>query len=510
MTYSDLDDFFNIKRRPIYDFSEAIIKNIERTYTYAHAKNTHGYSESNEYYDALSFFHTQLYKNPFKTFMELDGFQYKRTKGTLDRYGIPYTEKQERRARIYFEVTEKMNKQRSDVISQFITDEDLEGTGIVKLHDDGFQLTTQETIWLARRIKSLPINKRTKNIIYKDKLSSQLLNSKEQMKALTNSLENQISILIGGAGTGKSFVTSSIIDQLMENGLQVAILAPTHKAREALQSKLKRGEVTTVHKFVHQPVDCQAIVVDEAGMLSTPLLYSLLENYEDQQLIFVGDKNQLPPIEYGRPFEYMQERFKTVEIKKNHRSESADIISLGREVLGQPTNANMPIQNIEVVANANEAFKKGAEVVITHQNRFVNEVNEEQRLKFGQYAISDKFKVGEEIISKVNITGRYYNGQLFEIVAPNIIKNKRTGRELILKDAYELEGSFDYAYGLTIHKSQGSEWDIVAYQPSATDTQNLAYVAITRAKRKLIIIGELKSVYPPERKWRQLHESYRI
>ena len=48
-------------------------------------------------------------------------------------------------------------------------------------------------------------------------------------------------------------------------------------------------------------------------------------------------------------------------------------------------------------------------------------------------------------------------------------------------------------------------------QPSEQDSKNIAYVAVTRAKKRLIIIGDgLKDVYPPERKWRQLHETHRI
>ena len=91
------------------------------------------------------------------------------------------------------------------------------------------------------------------------------------------------------------------------------------------------------------------------------------------------------------------------------------------------------------------------------------------------------------------------------------IKNINTGKIIRLKKDLDLEYNFDYAYALTVHKSQGSEWDVVAYQPSELDSQNIAYVAVTRAKKKLIIIGDgLKEVYPPERKWRQLHESYSL
>ena len=492
----------------MYQFSEAITNNILRTYTFAHAKNAHQFKEDYEKYNPLTFFEWLLDIDPFNAFMELDGFQFQRTKNTLDRYEIPYTPEQEKRARVYHDVTDKMKKERSDYVSFYV--DDVKNTGIVKL-SDSFLLTTEKSLSVARQLKQLPKNQKTENIIYEHKIPSSLLDAKEQYEALKTCLENQVSCLIGGAGTGKSFVTSNIIEQLLLNDKKVAILAPTHKAKESLQQKLTRGTVKTIHSFVHNPFECDAIVIDESGMLSTPLMHSLLRVYDDHQLIFIGDKNQLPPVEYGRPFELIQDHFTTYEIKKNRRSEAVDIISMGREILGIPQNANMGHPNIEIVATPDDAFKRGAEVALTFTNNNVSEINEQQRMKQGVASISPKFKIGEEIIATTNEPGRFYNGQLFKVVGYDRIQNKKTGHVLEIIGRYELEYNFTYAYGLTVHKAQGSEWDVVAYQPSAIDSQNIAYVAVTRAKKKLIIIGDgLKSVYPPERKWKQLHETYRI
>lgn len=492
----------------VYPFSKAILNNIERTYTYAHARNAHQYEGKYENYNPFLFFEEQLKEDPFGTFMELDGFQFQRSKNALDKYDIPYTPVQENRARVYHDVTERMQRERSDYVSFYV--ENTHKTGIVQLNES-YLLTTEKTLQVARHLKELPKNQRTENVVYEHKLPSTLISSREQLNALQTCLEYQVSCLIGGAGTGKSFVTANIIDQLILNDKEVAILAPTHKAKEALQQKLNTGTVRTIHSFVHKPEYCDAIVIDESGMLSTSLLHSLLKNYTGQQLIFIGDKNQLPPVDYGRPFELIQDHFMTSEIKQNHRSESADIIALGREILGIPQNANMTHNNIEMVSTTKEAFNCGAEVVLTFTNKNVSEVNEQQRIKNGVQSITPKFKIGEEIIAETNEPGRFYNGQLFEIISYDRIKNKTTGRIIKVKNRFELEYNFNYAYGLTVHKSQGSEWDVVAYQPSSIDSQNIAYVAVTRAKRKLIIIGDgLKSIYPPERKWKQLHEAYRI
>ena len=490
----------------IYQFSESITNNIERTYTFAYAKGAHGYGGSPDDYKPLSFFHTLIQDEPFEAFMELENFAFKKTLNTLNRYGIPYTAEQEYVAKVYFEVTSQMAKERSDAIHRYV-EGDISRTGIVKLTDN-FLLTTKETINVNNFIKMLPKQKQTDNVLYKNKVGKLLLSSQEQMNGLETSIKYHISCLIGRAGTGKSYVTAEIVNQLRLNGKKVAILAPTHKAKEALQEKLKGGQVQTIHSFVHRPFPCDVIVIDESGMLSTPLMNKLANAYTGQQLIFVGDKNQLPPIEYGRPFELIQEQFAVSELKQNKRSEARDIISLGNQILGVPQNANMEAQNIEIVNDAIEAYKKGAEVILTYTNNHVNEINEYRRLKEGKESLYPGFRIGEKIVATTNYQNKFYNGQLFKVIDFNVIQDIGTKQIVRIQSAKEFEYNFDYAYALTIHKSQGSEWGCVGYLPSPYDTMNLAYVAITRAKKKLIIINGLNDYYPKDRKWRQLHESY--
>lgn len=487
------------------NFTHALVKNIEKTYTYSYARNTGKYDGTPEKYDAIGFFESLLSReNPFKVFMELERYAFANAKRALKKYDIPYTEKQERAAKVFSDVTTQMERERSDYISMYV--EDLTNTGIVKCGEP-FVLTTEDTLYVSRQISKLPRQKQVLNVVYDKDIPDSLKASREQYSALRTCLTNQISCLIGGAGTGKSFVTASIINQLQKNGKEVAVLAPTHKAREALQSKLidEDTQVRTIHSFVHNPFDCDVIVIDESGMLSTTLVAKLLRIYKNQQLIFIGDKNQLEPVGYGRPFELIQSLFVTATLKENKRSESADIIALGREVLGIPQNANMKPQNIEVVSSIDEAFKKGAEVVLSYTNMNVKAINEQQRIKNGAQAIAPNFSVGDVIVAKTNESGRFYNGQIFKIIAYNKAQQKDSDRTITFKSEKDLQNNFDLAYGLTIHKSQGSEWDVVAYQPSESDYQNLAYVAITRAKKKLILVGnEIKMSYRPNREWRHI------
>ena len=486
----------SIKRQ----YSEALTNNIERTFTFAHAKNAHGLDVEAHNYNAVETFNKLVAVDPFGTFMQLDGYGFLNTLNALERYDIPYTPEQERKAKVYYEVTKDMERKKSDV--SFGYQENIEGTGIVKV-DDPHIYTTETTIKSKRFIETLPRSKKTFNSIYDHKVPKALFDSAEQLKALKNSVENHVSCLIGGAGTGKSFVTSEIVEQLMLNGKRVTILAPTHKAKQALQQKLKRGTVQTIHSYVYgRSGEADVIVIDEAGMLSTEMMSKLAGVYKGEQLVFVGDKNQIPPIGYGRPFEVIQETFPTVELKANRRSEAKDIIALGREIIGEPFNANIAQDNIYVVETVNEAFALGAEVLLTYTRDGVRNANEIQKIKNGKPAIDPGFSIGDKIIAKTN-TKRWFNGQLMEIISWDKAEDDQ-GNIINFRTPYELKNNFDLAYGLTIHKSQGSEWGVVAYQPTSWDTLNLAYVAVTRAKKKLIIVGGFPSQFKEEKAWLHL------
>ena len=86
-------------------FTASLTQNIEQTFTYSHAKNTHNCKQMADEYDPIKFFRHLLKKeNPFTIFMELDRFAFKRARQEIIRYRIPYTATQERQARIVREI----------------------------------------------------------------------------------------------------------------------------------------------------------------------------------------------------------------------------------------------------------------------------------------------------------------------------------------------------------------------------------------------------------------------
>lgn len=144
----------------------------------------------------------------------------------------------------------------------------------------------------------------------------------EQAKALRKICSRRLSVLTGGAGTGKTSVVGGLVrcDQLQTDGL--LLLAPTGKARVRLQGTTK-SEAMTVAQFLHRlkrydgsrqrPLfegketyrSAKTVVIDEASMLTMDDLYAVLlalDLAHVQRIILVGDPNQLPPIGMGRPF----------------------------------------------------------------------------------------------------------------------------------------------------------------------------------------------------------------
>ena len=151
-----------------------------------------------------------------------------------------------------------------------------------------------------------------------------------QVEALKTIIKNGCSILTGSAGTGKTHVIKALLEYLCkyENPRKIVVLAPTGKAsvriRETISNVLENyrkiiEEPKTIHRFLvenyefdfdymlfkepKKKVQVDALIVDEASMIGLELLYYLLNCVNlSKRIVFVGDVNQLPPIEAGKPF----------------------------------------------------------------------------------------------------------------------------------------------------------------------------------------------------------------
>lgn len=187
--------------------------------------------------------------------------------------------------------------------------------------------------------------KKTKREI-KDPIYSGLIPSKKQGEAIKGSLENHISLIHGGPGTGKTAILSEIIRNASANGDKVLCTALTGAATTRIrETTMESGvfDLTTIMTMnmaitmVSKILDSnfKYVVVDEVSMINTGLISEFISVFRtlDYQFIFIGDSNQLEPIEWGN---FMKQLLKTPIVKfhltENFRSEKT-IVKICEDVI---------------------------------------------------------------------------------------------------------------------------------------------------------------------------------
>ena len=176
-----------------------------------------------------------------------------------------------------------------------------------------------------------------------------------QREAIREALQKSMLILTGGPGTGKTTTLNAIIDLLEDEGLSIAIAAPTGRAAKRV-SEVTGRDAKTIHRllevdfgssevttFVHNeqhPLKADAVVIDEMSMVDTTLFESLLRGCRmGCKLILVGDSDQLPSVGPGNVLRDLIDSgcIPTVELKQVFRqaAESRIVTNAHRIVAGE-------------------------------------------------------------------------------------------------------------------------------------------------------------------------------
>lgn len=391
--------------------------------------------------------------------------------------------------------------------------------------------------YIASNIKerlNISYNKNSINEI-KNKFLKKYNLTEQQEEAVLLALNNSISVIIGGAGVGKTQVISALYSILEEisGDLVVEICAPTGKAVSRI-NEVKNMNAKTIHKLFkigsinkeNNKVIADFLIVDEASMLDEEIFYKILSNTDIfTQIVLVGDINQLSSVGAGQ---ILKDLVKTNIIPKFNLSE---VHRQARDSLIL-RNSQAILNNEEVVFDDKECvfIQSNIENIISDIMRIYEDIMSDCKYyiedimllttindnalgsnnlnkviqEWYQEDFNDNIKQinkGDRVIQCINdYEKNVMNGETAFV--KSIIKNDEGtiynldfGYKQIQYDQFMID-QLKLAYALTIHKCQGSEYNIVIIpvlnENMFNATKNFMYTAITRAKKKVIFVGEME------------------
>lgn len=378
--------------------------------------------------------------------------------------------------------------------------------------------------------------------------------NEEQLRAIKSSLENNISIITGGPGTGKTTIIKGIVrmyeimHNLTKDGLyrQVCLLAPTGRAAKRMNESAGLPAMT-IHRFLKWDKDTNTFginefnklhynlfIIDEVSMLDNHLLSSFFKGIDlNTKIIFVGDEYQLPSVGPGliladmikagvdhialkniyRQSEnsyipILAQNIKDVVITDNVLSKKDDfnfITSSSSEVkdylikiLNKIKTKKIDINKVQVLAPMYKGENGIDNLNILLQSIFNPKNKDTDEVKIGQVI----YRVNDKVLNLINDPdNNIYNGDIGYIKEINL--DSKT--DFIIIDyyghlvSYKKENliNITHAYAMSIHKSQGSEFEhvIMVITPGYSRMlyNKLLYTGVSRAKKSLIIIGSYDS-----------------
>jgi len=355
-----------------------------------------------------------------------------------------------------------------------------------------------------------------------------------QKSAVITALKNPVSIITGGPGCGKTTTLKILVGAFKElkANADIALCAPTGKAARRMSESVGLP-ATTIHKLLGLrgdesaediiPVDYNLVIMDESSMTDMFLFNIFINAVEyGTKLVFVGDKDQLPSVGAGLVFEEMinSKEIPTTTLGVIHRQADGNaIIGNSKKIIEGKNdlvfnddfmfyrcNSDKEVQNVIKVlleqldgdAQILTPYKTKTAAGTKELNVFLQELlnPKGEELK----ACKKNWRVGDKVINLVN-SEEISNGDTGIITEiekdEGIWVNFDCGAEVFFEKP-EIE-NLDLAYALTVHKSQGSEYKTVII-PFIKDfwkmrQRKLLYTAVTRAKEKVIIVGDDESLF---------------
>ena len=364
-----------------------------------------------------------------------------------------------------------------------------------------------------------------------------------QLAAIKKTLESRISIITGGPGTGKTTIIKAITSLYMQmyklgpNNVEahIALLAPTGRAAKRLSEATGLG-ASTIHKYLKWNKDTNEfqvnelnknyhhlIIIDEVSMIDTNLFDALLKGLTNNiQLILVGDKDQLPSVGCGLVLSdliasdlfnfcpYLAKEIKNKDIGEEFLTKKDDynflqvnsdnMVESIKKVCELSINKGLTDKDIQILA----PMYKGINGIDNLNNQLRDLFNPPSKKKKEIRVGENIFRVGDKVLQLVNDPDKgIYNGDIGYIENIFSYDNSKAlnvnidfDGNLVTLTVSEML-NVKLAYAISIHKAQGSEF-INVIMPVVKNYykmlyNKLIYTGVSRAKKSLILIGEVNS-----------------
>ena len=381
-----------------------------------------------------------------------------------------------------------------------------------------------------------------------------------QRRAVELAAKQGVVLLTGGPGTGKTTSVRGIVAMLDRMGCNTLLMAPTGRAAKRL-GELCGREAQTVHRCLgmtwkedtgeltfqkneKEPLEAEAVIVDEMSMVDLPLMAALLAAVRDDcRLIMVGDPDQLPSVGPGNVFSDLirSGRVETVNLTEIFRQAQASAIIRAAHAVNQgqlpelrntaksdfffmrrrdpltavdlvvelcrkrlPDNMGVEPGQIQVLCPTRKG-EWGTASLNKALQKALNPPAPEKRQKVWGEAT---FRTGDRVMQIRNnydvlwiradgVTGAgIFNGDV------GVVEDIDPGGELMTirfddrtaTYTADMLGELELAYAVTVHKSQGSEYKAVVLvalsAAPALMVRGVLYTGITRARELLVVVGD--------------------
>ena len=374
----------------------------------------------------------------------------------------------------------------------------------------------------------------------------------EQQKILQVVQDNNVMILTGSAGSGKTNTMKALIYMLEDNGYSYTMLCPTGTAAQVLSRATSR-HASTIHMFLASNIECgDFLILEESSMIGAELLAMLLGSIpKDTKIIFICDPSQLPSISCGNIVHDILESHKVpnVNLTKIFRYNSSGLITVATDTrMGNPCSFTNQYSDYNFIEESSEpvwqvvkeyerllskGYSKNDILILSPYNKGsagTYGINEEIQFKFNPNPLLDvsykrdsttiQFAIGDRVINKKN----NYN---VPMLAMGAMGYEETGKSMFVANGsigvilaeYREDDQACFAiqfddgigkfkgpqianlllgYAVSIHASQGNQARavivVVSKEHKRMIQRNLLYVGFTRAQEHLTVIGNKEAI----------------